>query len=122
MYVMTFCVTFLSVSHHIRMYVHFENRSSIQSLVLMCSANLLEVLHCWGPTRAKQPDGIILRHPCPIEFSCIYHSVCINHSYICTYTQMHAHVHIHMYWRYACVYLYLTLTYICTYSVTDSDL
>ena len=37
-YVMTFPVTFLSVTHHICTYILRENRSSIQSLALMCSA------------------------------------------------------------------------------------
>ena len=40
MYVMTFHVTFLSVTHHVctyvRIYVLCENRSSIESLTLMC--------------------------------------------------------------------------------------
>ena len=37
-YVSTFHVTFPSVTHHVGTYVLCENRSLIQSLVLMCSA------------------------------------------------------------------------------------
>ena len=43
-YVTTFRVTFLSVTHHICMDVLCENRSSIQSPALMCSAILTKIL------------------------------------------------------------------------------
>jgi len=45
-YVTTFCVTFLSMTHHVRIYVLCENRSSIQSLVLMCSATSYHFSFC----------------------------------------------------------------------------
>ena len=131
MYVTTFCVTFLSVSHHIRMYVHCENRSSIQSLALMRSATIVPIKPAGGAALLKPNKGKTARWDysvysdihAPLSFH-VYTTQCatITHTYAHTHEWAHTFIYICIGDTHVRACISHTHTYICTYSVIDSDL